>query len=213
MKPSDIERVFGAEEALFEPGAPSRELYVVSSGEVRLEPEGRLVGPGGIVGELSLLTGQPEPGRAIAEGEVTALVLDLPLLQKLCVECPEFSLRLIRHLAERLVRSIQPASEAGSLAGDESDAESTLDPAHVSATALVARAILELASEGEGPEPVTGRLRDLAAACSLDLRETYLGVQGLLESRFVRLAEDELQLVDRPGLEAIASMSPGSPRD
>lgn len=210
MKRSDIEREFCAEEPLFEPGAPGRELYVVTSGEVRLEPEGRLVGPGGILGEVSALTGQPEAGRAVADGEVSVLVLDLPLLQKLCVECPEFSLRLIRHLADRLDRQAYSAPEAEAPRTDEGESDATQGRTRAPATALVARAILDRTRGPEtsgAPEPVTGRLRDLASACSLDLRATYLEIQSLLESQFVRLSDAELQLIDRLSLEQIAGAS------
>ncbi len=193
MKPSKIERRYAAQDAIVERGSTSRELFVIRSGEVRLEgadPErSLLLGPGDLFGEIAAILGEPNSARAVAESDVTVLVLDVPLLNQLCAENADFSFRLIRHLAERL------ASPGESVPGFEPSEDLN----------GLARAILRRTAPGDTPALVDGMLRELSEDAGIPIIDTYLLVQSLLEKRVLRLAEDRLSLLERDKLEAISS--------
>jgi hypothetical protein len=70
--------------------------------------------------------------------------------------------------------------------------------------ARLARVVLELSGDGETPTQVDGRLLDLAQAADLPIEEAYVWVQQWLEERTLRLADDQLTLVDREMLAAVA---------
>lgn len=193
MKPSEIERRYAAGEAIVERGSASRELYVIRSGEVRLEgadPErALLLGPGEMFGEISTILGEPNSASAVADSDVTLIVLDVGLLNRLCIENADFSFRLIRHLAQRVA---SPGESA---------------PAFEASDDLrrLARAILNHTASGDTPAVVDGMLRELSIDSGLPMIDTYLLVQSLLEKRVLRLAEDRLSLLERENLEAISS--------
>ncbi len=193
MKPSEIERRYAAQEAIVERGSTSRELYVIRSGEVRLEgadPErSLLLGPGDMFGEIAAILGEPNSARAVAESEVTVVVIGVPLLNRLCVENADFSFRLIRHLAERVAN---PGESAPNL--EPSDDLSGL-----------AQAILRRTASSDCPALVEGMLSDLSKDAGIQMIDTYLLVQSLLEKRVLRLAEDRLSLLERDKLEAISN--------
>jgi CRP-like cAMP-binding protein len=191
MKADDIERQFSEGECLLERDTDVRELYVIRDGEVRLDPGERLLGAGDLFGEVSAITGRPSETRAVATSDGSLLALDLSLLQDLCLRNGEFALRLIHHLAGRIDES-ETADEA---------------PSASFVAARVARAILVHSGPDEPHAPVAGRLKDLAAEAGLDLLSTYREIQALLEEKVVRLADDELQVLDRQALEAMASRS------
>ena len=191
MKPGDIERSFSAGECILDLDARVRELYVIRSGEVRVGPDERLLGPGDLVGEVAAITGRPSQVRAVAESDGVALTLSLELLQELCLKNGEFVLRLVRHLAEQL---------------DSAGLEETAPVASAAlAAASVARAILARAEPGRSPARVDGRLRELAKEADLDLVVTYHEIQALLEEKVVLLSEDQLQILDRAALESMSA--------
>src|SRR5262245_15396714 len=103
MKGAELERSLGQGEQIFARGSTPRELYIVRSGRVRLSAgEGspdRLRRAGELFGELSAILGTPSPYSAEALEPSAVLVLPLPLMNRLCTGCPEFSMRLITHLA------------------------------------------------------------------------------------------------------------------
>jgi CRP-like cAMP-binding protein len=191
MKLSDIERRFSAGECILDRDACVAELYVIRAGQVRLVPDGRLLGPGDVFGEVAAITGRPSRERAVAESEGALLSIDVDLLQELCLENGEFAVRLIRHLAERL--------------GGSARAQIVPGPSAAEVAASVARAILSRADFGDTPAPVRGRLRELAGEAGLDLLATYHEIQSLLEEKVVRLAEDHLQILDREALESMSA--------
>jgi hypothetical protein len=190
MKPSDIERRFSAGECILDLDDRVEELHLIRSGEVRLSPEERLLGPGDLFGEVAAITGRPSQVRAVADSDTVVLSIGLGLLQELCLENGEFALRLVRHLAERLESPGPTELAAG--------------PSAAEVAASVARAILARADPGDPPAPVDGRLRDLAKEAELDLLATYHEVQALLEEKVLLLAEDQLRILDREALESIS---------
>ncbi|MFQ5513115.1 MAG: Crp/Fnr family transcriptional regulator [Myxococcota bacterium] len=199
MKADEVERRFDAGECILEAGSHSRELYVIRSGSVRLIPEaeapGKLLGPGEIFGELPAILGTSSAWRALAVEETTLLALDPPLLNRLCLDCPEFSMRLIQHLADELAH---PVTVRASPSGP------ALGPEERTALEAFAGAVLDAAQDpGSGPAPVTGGLRELSSHARVSIRDAYVALHLLLDKRWLRLSEDQLSVVDREQLEAL----------
>jgi len=202
MKAADLERHFSPGERVLDRGAAQRELYVVRSGRIRLErgpsfdPQKR--GPGEIFGEVSALIGQGSPYEARAEEESTVLALELSVLQELCLESPEFALRLIRHLASELASSARPP--------DMSTASRLLaDPGARTAEAL-GRLMPVLLQRVEGrslPAPVEGTLRELSVAANMSILDAYVTLQDLLNRDLLQLVDDQLSVLEPAALRAL----------
>lgn len=178
-----------------ERGSTERVLFVIRSGEVRLEAGDQertlLLGPGELFGEIAAILGEPMAIRAVADSDVTVLALDLELLNRLCGENADFSFRLIRHLAQRVATPEVSLESAGSI---ETSKE----------LRRLAAAILKRTVQGDPPIPVEGMLADLARDAGLSVREAYLLVQDLLEKRVLRLADDRLSLLEPERLEGLS---------
>jgi CRP-like cAMP-binding protein len=109
-------RVFSDGEALFREGDPSDTLFFVRRGSVTLtrgtealEP----LGPGGILGDLSLLTDSPYAVGARAQGAVETLALRREDVERWRRECPEFDAGL-RDVAEQRLANIRMRDEVQS---------------------------------------------------------------------------------------------------
>jgi hypothetical protein len=117
LTPSDLKSVAkAAEENLYPDGVliaaqgePGGEMHVVVSGEIevavadgddRLELARR--GTGDVVGEMSVITGQPRMASLVASGEVRTLSIDQVRFERILVERPEVSLAVMRQLCARL---------------------------------------------------------------------------------------------------------------
>jgi CRP-like cAMP-binding protein len=189
LKPAEIERQYEAGEIIVERGSTERVLYVIRSGEVRLEAGDQertlLLGQGELFGEIGAILGEPMSIRAVADSDVTVLAIELDLLNRLCGENADFSFRLIRHLAQRVATPEVSLESAGSI---ETSKE----------LRRLAAAILSRTTQGDPPIPIEGMLADLARDAGLPVREAYLLVQDLLEKRVLRLADDRLSLLE-PG--------------
>jgi CRP-like cAMP-binding protein len=195
VKSKELERQFAPGEQIVARGSASRELYVIRSGEVRLgAPDSErplLLGPGELFGEITAILGEPQPLDATADGEVTVLVLDLLALNRLCSECPEFSLRLIRHLAQRISSPDPAPGDAPALTAPSPE------------LARLARVILARLVDDDGAPRVQGALRELAAEAELPTIEAYRAIQQLIHQRVLRLGDDVLTLLDLRALEAL----------
>jgi CRP-like cAMP-binding protein len=189
-------RRFGAGEAIIRPDDPAEALFIVHTGAVEVRgtsgPVTRL-GPGEMFGETGLILGETYRLHAVALAETAVVAVGLRDLQTLCLGSPDFSFRLIRHLAQQL------RSGPGLDKGEPRERGARL-----------ARVILELVADEESLSRVEGHLRDLADASDLPIGEAYLWVQGWLEQRLLRLADDQLTLVEPEALRAIAEPSANS---
>lgn len=90
-------------------------MYVVRSGAVDVITFGRVlerVGPGGVFGEMALIDGGPRAAAALACEPTELAVIDKPTFLTLIKEEPEFALRIMRLMAER-VRRMGRASDPG----------------------------------------------------------------------------------------------------
>ncbi len=194
MKREKLEREFSGEEPILDSGSNKRELFVVRSGNVMLVPndgtEQRLLGRGEIFGELGAIVGEPCPYAVRADGDACVLILDPAALNRLCKQSPDFSARMILHLAQEL---------AGAGASQVSPEDERLQH---SLSCLVP-VILERRKSSDLPSPVSGRLADLATDAGLSILETYFCLQSLLERRYLQLVDDQLTLVEADALEEL----------
>jgi hypothetical protein len=98
-------RSVGDGTVLFSQGDPSRDLWLIHEGEVKVERDGdevARVGAGGAVGEMAALSEAPRSATVTAVGDVTASVLDAGDFRALVAAQPEMGLALAKALAERL---------------------------------------------------------------------------------------------------------------
>lgn len=197
MKPEKLEREFRAGEVIVDSGSAVRELYVVRSGSVLLQPQdgspARLLGPGEIFGDLNAILGQPCPYTARADGDSSVLALDVVSLNRLCSESPDFAMRMIRHLALELSGTQSDVSVSRS--------EEALRPGMMKLIPV----IFERRTSIDAPCPVTGLLRDLAEDADLSMLEAYHCVQSLLERRYLQLVDDQLSLLEPEALKDLVA--------
>jgi CRP/FNR family cyclic AMP-dependent transcriptional regulator len=90
---------------LFVEGAPSSNLYVVLTGSAVVKKNGRRiarVGPGDVVGEISVILGGPRTATVQAETPIEWLVLDQASLRAAIDEVPGLGWHLLQSVAARL---------------------------------------------------------------------------------------------------------------
>jgi CRP-like cAMP-binding protein len=95
---------------LMREGASGREFFIVVSGGVRVERNGRKVnelGPGDFLGEIALIDRGPRTATAIASDACRLLVLDIGGFRTLVSKYPTVQGKIMKALAERL-REAQP---------------------------------------------------------------------------------------------------------
>ncbi len=131
-----VERRFAPDEVLFIAGAPSRGLFVILEGSVRVVRTrgGRQhvihnEGPGGTLGEVPLYVGGGYPATAVAAAHTRCAVIGRETLGAMIANDPQLAWRLLERLATR-VRGLV----------DRIDALATQDVAARLAAYLLARA-------------------------------------------------------------------------
>ncbi len=90
---------------LFVEGAPSSNLYVILTGSAVVRKNGRRiarVGPGDVVGELSVILGGPRTATVEAETPIEWLVLDQASLREAIDEVPGLGWNVLQSVAARL---------------------------------------------------------------------------------------------------------------
>ncbi len=195
MTSEATERRFSAGDRILEVGSERRQLYVVQSGHVRLEApsrgESRLLGPGALFGEVTAISGTPSPYRVQADGETTLLVIDVPLLNRLCRESSEFAFRLIQQLADDLGGALAagPMPERGQAPGG--------------ALEVLGSVILKRTAGATAPCGIDGTLADLAGDAGLSLHSAYTALHSMLDKRWLGMGDDQLRLLQREELEAL----------
>ena len=91
-------------------GEPGDQMYVIVSGEVRVvvnqpeqaEKEIARRAAGDVVGEMSIISGEPRVASVISVGDVRTLCLDRLSFESLLRERPEISLAVMRELCRRI---------------------------------------------------------------------------------------------------------------
>jgi CRP/FNR family transcriptional regulator, cyclic AMP receptor protein len=105
-------KTFALGEVVFEVGTSERHMYAVRDGEIEIyfnEVLVETVGPGGFVGEKSLIDGLPHTTTAIAKTDVTVAIIDETKFLFLVHETPLFALQVMRVQAQRIRRLMQIA--------------------------------------------------------------------------------------------------------
>ena len=99
---------FKAGETIFAAGDKGDKMYVIRSGEVEIERNGKVVeklGPGGIFGEMALIDGSPRAASAKAKTACEVAPITEKTFLFLVHETPFFAISVMRALAERLRRA------------------------------------------------------------------------------------------------------------
>jgi CRP/FNR family transcriptional regulator len=97
---------------LFSQGDSAQELFIVVSGQVRVERDGTLLanrGPGEFFGEIALVAGGPRTATATCATDCRLLVLGHRDFHSLMDEFPGLKMRVLETLAKR-VRALDTAA-------------------------------------------------------------------------------------------------------
>ncbi len=100
-------QTFAKDDLVFREGEPGDTMYVVIEGVVDLEVKGRTVetlGPGGVLGEMTMIDGSPRSATAIVREAAKLVPIDQRRFKFLVQQTPNFSLQVMRLLADRLRR-------------------------------------------------------------------------------------------------------------
>lgn len=103
----DQYETFSAGQAIFSEGEPGQMMYVVLEGQVRLLVRGQVVeelGPGGVLGEMSLIDDRPRIASAVAVSDCRLVPVDEKRFAFLVQQTPRFAIQVMRVLADRLRR-------------------------------------------------------------------------------------------------------------
>ena len=96
---------FKAGSVIFREGDEARELFVIKSGEVRIQIGNRTItdlGPDSIFGEMALIDNEPRSATAIAVTDVELVPVSERQFLFLVSQTPFFALKVMRALAQRL---------------------------------------------------------------------------------------------------------------
>jgi CRP-like cAMP-binding protein len=103
----DSFREYARDEEIFREGEPGDTMFVVLEGTVKLLVKGRVMealGPGGVLGEMTMIDGSPRSATAIARTDARLVPIDQRRFKFLVQQTPNFSLQVMRVLADRLRR-------------------------------------------------------------------------------------------------------------
>ena len=98
---------YPAGRTVFAEGEPGETMYVVIEGEVELRVKGQTVerlGPGGMLGEMSLLDAAPRSATAVAGTEAKLVPVDRRRFASMIRTRPSFAIDIMRVMADRLRR-------------------------------------------------------------------------------------------------------------
>jgi CRP-like cAMP-binding protein len=97
--------------AVFKEGETGGELYLIESGQVELMPRSgaafATLGPGQVLGEMSLLADQPHTMTALAKTTARLLRIDNAILPEVLGQNGAIGMKLLRQLAARALHSQQ----------------------------------------------------------------------------------------------------------
>jgi CRP/FNR family cyclic AMP-dependent transcriptional regulator len=101
---------------LFDIGDCGEEMYIVKSGAVRLmigDTVVETVGPDGAFGEMALVDGSPRSARAVCVGPTELVPIGLKRFRFLVQASPDFSLTIMKMMAERVRARTSHLERAG----------------------------------------------------------------------------------------------------
>lgn len=104
-----FEQFFKAGSLIYIEGDPGRDMFIIKSGKVKiLKQEGThtiilaILGPGSVLGELSLLDNMPRTATVMALDDVTALKIDQTVLSSTMQKLPPWFALIIKTVVSRL---------------------------------------------------------------------------------------------------------------
>jgi small-conductance mechanosensitive channel/CRP-like cAMP-binding protein len=125
-----VENVYGAGEALVRQDAQGDSMFVIGTGHARVvEASGHEVasiGPGGYVGEMSMLTGQPRSATVLAAGECVVLELTARALRDVALVNPHVLQSIGRVVADRRADLERKRADAAKSMFETEDASRSL---------------------------------------------------------------------------------------
>ena len=101
---------FTAGQTIFEAGQPGDLMYVVQEGDIDIMLAGRVIdtaGPGGIIGEMALISDKPRSAAAVAKSDCKLVPIDEKRFTLLVQQTPYFAIQVMRVIAERLRRYME----------------------------------------------------------------------------------------------------------
>ena len=107
FKNSDNTVPFAMGQKIFSAGDPGDKMYVVVRGQVQLLLKDQIVeelGPGGVLGEMSLIDSAPRSATAIAVTDCALACVDEKRFHFLVQQTPNFALQIMRVIVDRLRR-------------------------------------------------------------------------------------------------------------
>jgi len=180
---------------------PGDALYVVAEGQVKvvlIGEDGRevilsVLGPGEFFGEMALIDDEPRSAHVIAMEDSSLLVLRREEFQGILRQSPGIAVALLRELSRRLRRVDE---KVGSLV--------LLD-----VNGRVAQLLLDLADEEKDGARITRRLTHHTIAQMIgSSRETVSRtMRELVDKGLIHVSRRDIEIRDRPGLEAAAGRS------
>lgn len=216
LEPGDLQelgwlmrpRRFGPGEAICEAGTAGDSLFVVSEGLARVlvaEPDGRQsavarLRRGDVIGEMSLLTGEPRSATVVAASRTTALELGRDEFATLVSRHPHVLLNLSRILSRRLVdvnvRATEGRTRGEAVALLAGESGLRLVPGLLAATASASPAPIATVDARLGADDALSSLDDLLADHRTvvfvgDLGSDTLPVLADAADRTVALVGDE----------------------
>jgi len=112
LSPEDSDQILGAGErgsypagsAIFNQGDPGDAMFVISSGEARVDVGGRfhILKPGDFFGEMALLAPGPRMATVKAESDVEAVMIHAEAFQSFLLEHPAVAVSMMKQLVIRL---------------------------------------------------------------------------------------------------------------
>jgi CRP/FNR family cyclic AMP-dependent transcriptional regulator len=96
-----------AGQTIFREGEPGDAMFAVTAGELEVRVGGNVVervGPGGIVGEMALIDGEPRSATVVARTNGRLVRIDEKRFHFLVEQTPFFALQVMRIMVERLRR-------------------------------------------------------------------------------------------------------------
>jgi len=101
---------YAAGQTIFEAGVPGDLMYVVQEGDVDIVLAGRVIdtsGPGGIIGEMALISDKPRSASAVAKSDCKLVPIDEKRFTFLVQQTPYFAIQVMHVIAERLRRYME----------------------------------------------------------------------------------------------------------
>jgi multidrug resistance efflux pump len=108
LVPFMTRRRFKAGEILFRKGDPSREMFYVRQGVIRLEELGRTIGESDMLGEISMFSpSRQRTATAVCETDGELLRMSDDQVLRLYYQNPRFGFYLVRLIAQRLIENYE----------------------------------------------------------------------------------------------------------